>query len=94
MAKIPKIHLFPLLVEEPSAGVDVDVVKIKRGGNYANKDDNEDHFYDPITKDVSNNNSVSFNHDTLKSKETTAKMIKSSHINETSPRTKHKNYLK
>ena len=55
VAITPKIHQFPLLAEELSAGVDVDAVKIKGGEDDVNKDDDEDHFFNLITKDASNN---------------------------------------
>ena len=41
-----------LLAEEPFAGVDMDAVKIKREADKANKDDEQDHFCDPISKDA------------------------------------------
>ena len=78
VVSILKIHLFLSLMEELSAGVDVDAVKIKTGKDDANKDDKEDHFFDPIAKDASNNISFSLNHDALKSKEPSANKIKTS----------------
>ena len=78
VASIPKIHLFPLLVEEFSAGVDVDAVKIKGGEYDANKDDDEYHIFNSINKDAFNNISSSFNYCELKSKEPSANKIKTS----------------
>ena len=75
-------------MEEPCAGVDVDAVRIKGGQDYSNKDDDKNHLFDPTAKDASKNISFSFNHDVLKSNEPSAKKIKTSHINETSPKTK------